>query len=50
MTHTQLIAFMVRLGVPTSPFMHYWTLKELLHYHETHTHSTDLPQTIPTPS
>ena len=45
MTHTQLIAYMVKLGVPTSPYMNYWTLTELCRYASTHKGQ----QTTPSP-
>ena len=37
-THSSLIRALERLGIPTSPFMNYWTLDELVRYYEKHTH------------
>ena len=37
MTHTELIAAMEHLGIQVSPFMHYWTLEELVRYRAQHT-------------
>lgn len=39
MTHAQLISRMEGRGIPTSPFMHYWELPELLRYFTKHASS-----------
>jgi hypothetical protein len=32
MSHAQIITTLADLGIQVSPFMHYWTLDELLRY------------------